>query len=117
MTRSELCEAQIPGVCLGRIQNGHHRDPRGEGGTKIKETAATYLAVCGSGTTGCHGWIEQHRYAAGIRGWLVFMGETCEDKPCLVHGRWIRLRPDGGTEPVEDTLALLLTAELSVVGG
>lgn len=53
---------------------------------------------------------------AGLRGWLVFMGESL-DKACLVLGRWVRLRPDGGTEPIPDDIAVIKQAEVSAVGG
>jgi hypothetical protein len=51
----------------------HHRQPRQMGGTKrpdVNDLAALAL-LCGSGTTGCHGWIESHRAEAYANGWLV----------------------------------------------
>lgn len=51
----------------------HHRKPRGMGGTKKKEIndPSNLLLLCGSGTTGCHGWIESHREQAYEMGLLV----------------------------------------------
>lgn len=49
----------------------HHRLPRGRGGP---DSPDNLLSACGSGTTGCHGWIESHRAEAYISGWLVRTG-------------------------------------------
>lgn len=51
----------------------HHRRPRGMGGTKRESTdeAANGVVLCGSGTTGCHGWVESNRAQALIEGYLV----------------------------------------------
>jgi hypothetical protein len=51
----------------------HHRCPRASGGTKrawVNEPA-NLLLVCGSGTTGCHGWIESNRTTATPQGLLI----------------------------------------------
>lgn len=34
-------------------------------------TPANCLLVCGSGTTGCHGWITEHKRLAMAYGWVV----------------------------------------------
>jgi len=51
----------------------HHRKPRGMGGTKKKEIndATNLILLCGSGTTGCHGWVESHRQQSYESGLLV----------------------------------------------
>lgn len=51
-----VCEVRLPG-CLGRARNTHHVLPRSAGGTDDPENL---LALCGSGTTGCHGWLHAH---------------------------------------------------------
>lgn len=60
------CEARLPG-CLGRATNCHHVLPRSAGGT---DTPDNLLDLCGSGTTGCHGWIEHNRTDAMALGYL-----------------------------------------------
>jgi hypothetical protein len=44
----------------------HHRRPRGMGGSKDPQTNSpeNLLLLCGSGTTGCHGYFESHRKEA-----------------------------------------------------
>lgn len=51
----------------------HHRRPRGSGGSKLKwvDLPGNLILLCGSGTTGCHGWVESHRAVARDKGWLV----------------------------------------------
>lgn len=51
----------------------HHRKPRGMGGTKDPaiNDLANLLTLCGSGTTGCHGWVEANRAEAKRLGFLV----------------------------------------------
>jgi hypothetical protein len=52
----------------------HHRKPRGMGGSKGIELnlPSNLMLLCGSGTTGCHGYIESHRSEAYEQGWLVY---------------------------------------------
>lgn len=51
----DTCEVRLAGVCQGRASNMHHRRKHGR-----DWTPSNVLHVCGSGTTGCHGWIEHH---------------------------------------------------------
>lgn len=62
------CEAQIEGVCAGRGTNAHHKHMSGQGGP---DTPENLLWVCGSGTTGCHGWIHANPREAVELGLLV----------------------------------------------
>ena len=68
--RCEICGGSLQGVDGMSV---HHRKPRGMGGTvDIKiNNASNLMAICGSGTTGCHGWLESHREEAYEKGWLV----------------------------------------------
>lgn len=51
----------------------HHRRPRGMGGSTdpITDHPANGLTLCGTGTTGCHGWVESHRRQALADGYLL----------------------------------------------
>lgn len=97
------CEVRIPGHCYERPVNLHHRRPRGMGGSRdaTVATTANLLAVCGSGTTGCHGWIEQHRAVAHDNGWLLRHGADPAARVLrLWDGRLVRLTIDGGYDTV-----------------
>lgn len=66
----------------------HHRQPRGMGGTALAGAHAMSLLVlvCGTGTTGCHGWIESKRAEARDLGWLISKFEPAD--PQTVPLRW-----------------------------
>ena len=51
----------------------HHRRPRGMGGSSLEASGhpSNGLTLCGSGTTGCHGWVESHRRQALADGYLL----------------------------------------------
>lgn len=69
------CGRRVGGV-RGVDWSVHHRMPRGSGGVGVKvralfESPANALTLCGSGVSGCHGWVEANRDLARERGWLV----------------------------------------------
>ena len=50
---------------------------------------ANLVTLCGSGTEGCHGWVETHRKIAYALGWLVPSWADPEEWPIrFVNGRW-----------------------------
>jgi hypothetical protein len=56
-----------------------HRVARGMGGraragADLTSHPANGLALCGSGTTGCHGWVERHPEHASTLGWRIASG-------------------------------------------
>lgn len=67
-----VCELQISGVCLGRATNFSHRKRRGQGG---EWSATNGMDSCGSGTTGCHGYVTDPPRGkgdeVGEKGWTV----------------------------------------------
>ncbi len=88
--------------------SAHHRIPRGAGGVGAKAGSdyelmisgiTNCLILCGTGTTGCHGWVEQHRDIARDYGYLIpRLG--IEVSPAGVpvkreDGTWWRLTADG----------------------
>lgn len=82
------CEAAIPNVCLGNHDTTHHRRKRRYADTRW--VASNLLGVCGSGTTGCHGYIEANPTFAQEEGLWLLEG----DDPRLVsaHVRWAHTR-------------------------
>lgn len=57
----------------GMSWSAHHRRPRGSGGTSDPRVGSisNCLILCGSGTTGCHGWAEKYREIARDYGYLI----------------------------------------------
>jgi len=80
----------------------HHRCPRGMGGTAREwiAGAANGIVLCGTGSTGCHGWVETHRTRALEDGMLISAHGTltAEDVP-LWHAQlgYVRLTDQGTT--------------------
>jgi len=76
----------------------HHRRPRAMGGSRRAGTnsPANLLLLCGTGTSGCHGWVEAHRVTALANGFLLNQGDDPGAWPVRLHQgiRW--LTDDGG---------------------
>jgi hypothetical protein len=87
--------------------NVHHRRPRGRGGSHITQEddpenyancLSNLLWLCGSGTTGCHGWVESNRTASYEAGWLVRHGNVppAAVPVTLWDGQEVLLDAEGG---------------------
>lgn len=77
----------------------HHRRPRRMGGTKRADAnaAQNLLILCGSGVTGCHGWVESNRTEAYSRGYLLYDRDNPAEHPFKDgEGRWWLLDEEGG---------------------
>jgi hypothetical protein len=81
----------------------HHRRPRRAGGDRRPEanSPANLVVLCGSGTTGCHGWVESNRAEALSAGWLLHGHEEPTEMPVRTwygrvllsdEGRWVACR-------------------------
>lgn len=88
-------------VCEGcgrrRAGTAHHRVKKSQGG---RWAAANLLRLCGSGTTGCHGWAEAHPHAAQAAGWSLLGYEDPTARPALIYAAglwraWWLLLPSG----------------------
>lgn len=88
-------------MCGKSTRQIHHRRPRGMGGTRdpLVNDPSNLLLLCGSGTTGCHGWVESHRAEALRDGWLVSKWGDPAAVPISVGHRAIWLGHDGKTYP------------------
>jgi hypothetical protein len=58
----------------------HHRKLRSQGGADGPENRIT---LCGSGTTGCHGWAHHNRDEAAESGWCVRPWDDPADVPVM----------------------------------
>lgn len=96
--RSErMCER----CAARRATNAHHRRRPGR-----IWTPENLLHLCGSGVTGCHGWIGGHSDLARMFGWAVAADWDPRWTPVLVWRRWVYLTPAGGKVPVRDLSGL-----------
>lgn len=94
--RCVICETylragQWPGMSI------HHRGLRSQGqhGGELHQPS-NLISLCGTGTTGCHGWIHAHPAQARAYGWLLQAGDNTTETPVYTrrHG-WILLDDDG----------------------
>lgn len=81
--RCVRCGTHIDQGTLGHsIQ---HRYARGAGGTSQTWVGgvANGIVLCGTGSMGCHGWVEAHPEASLPLGWRIETGEAPELVPVL----------------------------------
>jgi hypothetical protein len=83
-----VCDDETDLDWRGLLWSVQHRKPAGMGGTKspMFNSPANVVLLCGSGTTKCHGWVEQHRLASLIAGWLVSQYADPAEVPVLIGG-------------------------------
>lgn len=83
-----------------------HRVARGMGGTRWPgiHLPANLLTLCGSGTTGCHGWVESHPEWATTHGWSVSSHDRDDVHllPVWTWRGWGLLATDGLWLPVDE---------------
>jgi hypothetical protein len=78
----------------------HHRKPRGMGGSRdpLINSPANILLLCGSGTEGCHGWVESHREDSYESGLLVHRIDDPEETPVTLRYGTVYLDAVGGVQ-------------------
>ncbi|WP_279106188.1 HNH endonuclease [Mobiluncus curtisii] len=66
----------LPVVKRVDVFSFHHRKPRGMGGSNSPDIniSPNLIVLCGTGTSGCHGWVESHREQAYKEGLLIHSG-------------------------------------------
>ncbi|WP_051393065.1 hypothetical protein [Glycomyces arizonensis] len=93
----QLVRERSGGVCevcgAARATNYQHRKNRSQGGPW---SAANGLDVCGSGTTGCHGYIHAHPDEACLKGWSVRSWDDEHAIPVQTHMGPLLLDDEGG---------------------
>ncbi|MCV7359177.1 HNH endonuclease [Mycolicibacterium fluoranthenivorans] len=74
-TRAQLYE-RAHGCCeicgIWGANNAHHRRNRSQGRL---DTLSNLMLLCGSGTTGCHGWVTEHPEESITEGWTIPRGD------------------------------------------
>lgn len=83
--------------------NFHHRQNRSASGGW---SAANGMALCGSGTTGCHGYVTEHPLRAREQGWSVPSWADPARTPVWIFGReFVLLTANGDYATTEDEVA------------
>lgn len=86
--------------CGARGTNVQHRIGRGMGGTSRVDVSslAALVTLCGSGTTGCHGYLTEHPEEAYATGWAIRRSspELASEVPLVdLEGRQFFLTDEG----------------------
>jgi len=78
----------------------HHRIPRGMGGSKdpALNMPSNILLLCGSGTEGCHGYVETHRTESLEYGLLLHRSDESCEAPVMLRYGWVILDDEGGLQ-------------------
>ena len=84
----EMCGLAYP-------TNAHHRKNLSQGG---EDVLSNLLHLCGSGTTGCHGWVTEHPAISYIKGWSVRRGVDPASMPVWYRGSRVKLDDLGNLE-------------------
>lgn len=93
----------------GQLGSLHHRKLRGRATPKRDYDLVENLVVlCGSGTSGCHGWAHGHPKDAHEEGWVCWTWEKPAERPCLTTYRTLVMFLVDGTA-VEDDLGPPIT--------
>lgn len=108
--RDRQCCARCGQYIVGGSR--HHRKLRRYG----DHGAANLILLCGSGTTGCHGWVHAHPKLSYAQGWMIRgHGTPCEVP--LYHrtiGSWVLLLDTGSFTMITPESALLRLQLLGV---
>lgn len=77
----------------------HHRIPRGMGGSTDERLnlPSNLILLCGSGTTGCHGWVESRRNDARTWGYLLYRLSEPSLVAVYTYLGWTMYHDDGST--------------------
>lgn len=92
----EVCAVML-GDRRGEDWSVQHRRPRAMGGTRWRgiNLPSNLMILCGSATTGCHGFTESNRAAGVSAGWLVLSRTDPLSVPVLItRDRWCYLGDD-----------------------
>lgn len=102
----KLVRERSDGVCevCGTMwaTNMHHRKNRSQGGLW---EASNLLHLCGSGTTGCHGWITEHVTEAVAKGQCVRSHQDPTGTAVWTRHGWVLLDNQGGIHSAESLVA------------
>lgn len=94
------------GVSLFTVAGSHHhRKRRSQSSPETVHNVENLILLCGSGTTGCHGWVHSHPMEAYEQGFLVHSYQEPSKVPVRTYRGWRRLLQDGTCEaccPPED---------------
>jgi hypothetical protein len=88
----------------------HHRINKGSGGSAKLERPSLLIRMCGTGTTGCHGYVTEHPKDAAATGWILPKNNPDIEpttEPVLTYLGWFTFDDEGGKHAHDWTDALV----------
>jgi hypothetical protein len=79
-------------ICGKPGNNAHHRKNRSQGG---QDVLTNLMLLCGSGTTGCHGWVTVNPEMSYRNGWSVPSYKDPAIVPVRRRGERVMFADDG----------------------
>lgn len=99
--RDQGCCVRCGHYCLNEPHSVHHRQPKGMGGRKGADTPSNLILLCGSGSTGCHGYVHSRADRSRDLGYLVRSRHDPATSPLWrPPDEWVLLTVDGAVVPV-----------------
>ncbi len=94
----------------------HHRLRRRVGGHRV----SNLILLCGSGTTGCHGWVHSNPKKAQALGFTVPANHRPDLDPEVIPIKtlrrgWVVLHDDESVESIPEAQALELLAAFGII--
>lgn len=91
----------------------HHRKLRRHGDHSVQNL----VLLCGSGTTGCHGFVHANPALSYADGWMIHGGDDPLLVPIPLHGRrpWATLNNEGQYDMMTSVQALARRRELGLI--
>lgn len=87
----------------GRPASRHHRKRRSQAARGEVHSPANLILLCGTGTTGCHGWVHAHPVEAREHGWMLRSTDDPKAVPMLhsLYG-WVLLDERGRAHIIDE---------------
>ncbi len=83
--------------CIDQPASIHHRKRRSQCSKNERDGYANLVLLCGTGTTGCHGWVHAHPADAQAMGYLLHAWEDPLARPVFTfRQQWEQPDADGG---------------------
>lgn len=79
----------------------HHRLMRSHADKNVKHQVYNLIDLCGSGTTGCHGYVHAHPKESYENGWLVHSWDDPLNVPVKTFHGWMLLTEAGKYKSVK----------------
>ncbi|KFI67726.1 gp77 phage protein [Bifidobacterium magnum] len=93
--RDNGCCVRCGKYCIGQTASIHHRKRRSQANKRERDQPQNLVLLCGTGTTGCHGWAHANVADAQTMGYLLHSWEDPAARPVYTKDGWKQPLEDG----------------------